>query len=61
MKLYGGIDLHSNNSVIVLSDEQDKVVYRRRMPNDLPLVLADLEPHRDAIEGLVVESTSTLR
>jgi len=57
MKLYGGIDLHSNNSVIALLDEADKVVYRQRVPNDLQLVLADLEPHRDSIEGLVVEST----
>jgi hypothetical protein len=31
MKLYGGIDLHSNNSVIALLDEEDKVVYRRRL------------------------------
>ena len=35
MKLYGGIDLHSNNSVIALLDEEDKVVYRRRLANDL--------------------------
>jgi transposase len=57
MKLYGGIDLHSNNSVIVLSDEEDKVVYRRRLANDLELVLSEVEPFGDGIEGLVVEST----
>ena len=57
MKLYGGIDLHSNNSVIALLDEEDKVVYRRRLPNDLEPVLAELAPFGDAIEGLVVEST----
>ena len=57
MKVYGGIDLHSNNSVIALLDEQDKVVYRRRLPNDLQVVLPALAPYRDAIEGLVVEST----
>ena len=57
MKLYGGIDLHSNNSVIALLDEEDKVVYRRRLANDLELVLSELEPFSDAIEGLVVEST----
>jgi len=28
MKLYGAIDLHSNNNVTVLIDEQDKVVYQ---------------------------------
>jgi transposase len=57
MKLYGGIDLHSNNSVIALLDEQDKVVYRRRPGNDLELVLSELAPFGGAIEGLVVEST----
>lgn len=34
MKLYGAIDLHSNNNVTVLSDEQDRVVYEKRLPND---------------------------
>ncbi|MEA3274566.1 MAG: transposase [Pseudomonadota bacterium] len=57
MKLYGGIDLHSNNSVIALSDDEDKVVYRRRLANDLQIVLPELAPYADAIEGLVVEST----
>jgi hypothetical protein len=44
MKLYGGIDLHSNNSVIALLDETDNVVYQRRLPNDLTLMLAELDP-----------------
>jgi len=57
MKLYGGIDLHSNNSVIALLDEEDKVAYRRRLANDLELVLSELTPYREAVEGLVVEST----
>src|SRR6267378_3698744 len=33
MKLYGAIDLHSNNNVTVLIDEQDQVVYQKRLPN----------------------------
>ena len=57
MKLYGGIDLHSNNSVIALLDEEDRVVYRRRLLNDLDVVLAELEAYSGDIEGLVVEST----
>ncbi|MGB5200330.1 MAG: IS110 family transposase, partial [Sedimenticolaceae bacterium] len=57
MKLYGGIDLHSNNSVIALLDEEDREVYRRRLANDLEMVLSELEPYADAIAGLVVEST----
>src|ERR1051326_2955462 len=57
MKLYGAIDLHSNNNVTVLTDEQDKVVYQKRLRNDLPLILEQLSPYESAIEGIVVEST----
>jgi transposase len=57
MKLYGGIDLHSNNSVIALLGKQDQVIYRQRLPNDLTLILTELKPYRKSIEGLVVEST----
>jgi hypothetical protein len=39
MALYGGIDLHANNRVIVLLNEQDKVIYRKRLSNDLPTIL----------------------
>ena len=57
MKLCGGIDLHSNNSVVVLCDEHDDVVYRKRLPNDLNTIVSALEPYQGALEGLVVEST----
>ena len=57
MELYGGIDLHSNNNVIVLADEQDQVVLRRRLPNELDRVLEALAPYHKDIKGLVVEST----
>jgi transposase len=57
MKLYGAIDLHSTNSVTVLIDEQDKVVYRKRLPNDLQLIIEQLAPYQSRMEGIVVEST----
>lgn len=57
MKLYGGIDLHSNNSVVALLDEDDRVVYRQRLPNDAGVILAALAPYRAELVGLVVEST----
>jgi transposase len=57
MKLYGGIDLHSNNSVINLLDERDKVVYNKRLANDLPTILSELSPYKAQIEALAVEST----
>ena len=57
MPLYGGIDLHANNSVVVLLNEQDHVVYYQRLNNHLPTLLEQLTPYRDDLEGVVVEST----
>jgi hypothetical protein len=39
MSLYGGIDLHANNRVIVLLNEPDEVIYQKRLPNDLATIL----------------------
>ena len=57
MKAYAGIDLHSSNNYVGIIDENDKRLYGRRMPNDLNRVLMALEPFKDRIEGVVVEST----
>ena len=57
MKKYSGIDLHSNNNVVVVIDEADRVVYRRRLPNELAKVLEALEPYRAELAGVAVEST----
>ena len=57
MKKYSGIDLHSNNSVVVVIDEADRVLYQRRLPNELASVLEALEPHRADLVAVVVEST----
>jgi len=54
---YSGIDLHSNNSVIVVSDETDRVLCKRRVANDLRVVLSTLEPYRDELAAVAVEST----
>lgn len=42
MKLYAGIVLHSNNSVLVVLDENDKVIYSKRLPNDSLVILGCL-------------------
>lgn len=52
-----GIDLHSNNSVVVITDEMDKILASRRCPNDLSKIFAVLEPHKAELAGVVVEST----
>lgn len=54
---YSGIDLHSNNSVVTVTDESDRVVAEKRLPNDLAKILAFLLPWRETLVGVVVEST----
>jgi len=53
---YCGIDLHSNNSVVIVSDEEDRIVFSKRLPNDLGQIGAALEPHREDLAGVVIES-----
>jgi len=57
MKYYGGIDLHSNNIYLVIIDEDDKILYEKRLANDLELILEKLKPYQEKLEGLVIEST----
>src|SRR5207253_8159767 len=57
MKLYGAIDLHSTNNVTVVINEQDQVVYQKRLPNDLSLIAQQLSSYRASLQGIVVEST----
>jgi len=57
MGLYCGIDLHSNNSRVVVVDESDRAVFSKRLPNDLGAILRELAPYRNEIVGIVVEST----
>lgn len=57
MKLYCGIDLHSNNSVVVALDETDKVVYQKKLSNDLELILQQLSVFNDDIVAIAIEST----
>jgi transposase len=54
---YCGIDLHSNNSVVVVADQEDRSVLQKRLPNDVGQIRAALEPYREELVGVVVEST----
>ncbi len=54
---YSGIDQHSNNSVVVVSDTEDWIVLQRRLPNDLGQILSVLADYQDELVGVVVEST----
>ena len=57
MRKFIGIDLHSNNSVVVIGDEEDRVVFQKRLPNSLEAIEAVLAPHREETVGVVIEST----
>jgi len=54
---YCGIDLHSNNCVVIISDEEDRIVFNKRLANDLGQIRAVLEAHREELAGVVIEST----
>ena len=57
MTHYCGIDLHSNNHVVVVIDDEDKRVYEKRLTNDLNLTTEALSPYRKSLQGVAVEST----
>jgi len=57
MKLYSGIDLHSSNSFVGVINEQDQRLFRRKLPNDLSTILQALDPFKESLEGVVIEST----
>ena len=57
MELYTGIDLHSNNAYVGICDREDRRVYQRRLPNMADVILAELEPYKEKMAGVVVEST----
>jgi len=54
---YSGIDLHSNNSVVTVTDGEDRVIAEKRLPNDLAKIVGFLQPWRDELAAVVVEST----
>ena len=57
MTYYAGIDLHSNNNVVVVIDNEGRRQYRKRLCNELPAVIRALQPFERELSGVVVEST----
>ncbi len=58
MGLHCAVDLHGNNGFYGIVDETGKQIFKRRISNSLPDVLAALDPYKDEIDGgVVVEST----
>lgn len=57
METYAGIDLHSSNNFIGVINSQDKRLYGKRHSNRLADVLRALDPFKESLKGVVVEST----
>jgi len=57
MELYAGLDLHSRNTYIGILDQNLKRVFKKRVVNNLEIILQTLSPFRNQLKGLVVEST----
>ena len=56
-ELYVGMDLHSRNTFTGIMTKEFKRIFGKRLTNDLPVILDALEPFRNEIQGIVVEST----
>lgn len=57
MQTYAAIDLHSNNGVLTVIDETDKILRQKKLPNRLSEFVRELEPFRLTLQGVAVEST----
>jgi transposase len=57
MSLYCAIDLHSTNNVPVVIDDDDRILFQKRLPNDLSTVISALKPFKQDLHGVAVEST----
>ena len=55
--LYAGIDLHSTNNYVGIIDEDDRRLLEKKLPNDLDTIFHYLNPFKEDIVGVVVEST----
>ena len=57
MKVYSGFDLHANNTYIGMLDENGKRLMNQKVDNDPFMILKTIEPYKEDIAGIVVEST----
>jgi len=55
--IFCGIDLHSNNLVLALVDEQGRRLAQQKLPCELPTILDWLAPWKARLQRLAVEST----
>jgi len=56
-KVIAGIDLHSNNLVVGIMDQDGKRVGQQKLPCELTAVVKFLAPFKKRLEQVAVEST----
>jgi len=54
---YVGIDLHSTNCYIGIIDQTGKRVFNKRVLNDLKDIMTTLNPFKEKIKDIAIEST----
>jgi len=59
MELYAAIDLHSTNSVLVVTDAEDHMVFAKRLRNDLELIVTALRSCPGDIRAVVSSRRTT--
>lgn len=57
MEVYAGLDLHATNTYVAMIDRENRVLYKQRHKNHLPAIISALDPFKEEIQGVVVEST----
>jgi len=57
MKLYAAFDLHSRSSHLAVVDEQGNKVFKTKLANEAENMLLALEPFREGLAAIAVEST----
>ncbi len=55
--LYAGFDLHGNSNYLGIIDADGKKVFKKKLSNDLVWILEVLNPFKEELLGIVVEST----
>ena len=57
MQVYAGIDLHANNNYLGVVNANGKRIFKKKLPNEPETILHALDPLRQELAGIVVEST----
>ena len=56
-RLYSGMDLHSSNTYIGILDQDKQRIFKKRVPNELDLIVQAIKPFRKNLAGIAIEST----